>query len=263
MKKLIVSAFDGTLINSEEEIPTSTVMLFDELRRRDYKIAIATSRNLKMIIDYNHDFPFLDYIISSNGAFIYDTVLEKVVYKKNILISNVRKIITKFYEQSIIYLIDNLNLNLISEESVYEQDCDIVKIDDYSKFLDENKNIYKMELYFNDYEEAKRALEIIENFHLKLSGNLKRQNGKYMLEITHQDVNKFEGVKKLVAKSGVSIEDVIAFGDDYTDIDLIRNVGMGVAVKDAVLEVKEVAKDITDDCNHKGVENYLRNNIRI
>ena len=38
MKKLIVSDFDGTLVNKDEEIPTSTVMLIDDLRRKGYLI---------------------------------------------------------------------------------------------------------------------------------------------------------------------------------------------------------------------------------
>ena len=56
MKELIVSDFDDTLINSDEEIPASTVVVLDSLRRTGYKFAIATGELYKQICDYNHDF---------------------------------------------------------------------------------------------------------------------------------------------------------------------------------------------------------------
>lgn len=259
MKKLIISDFDGTLVNSEEEIPTSTVMLIDVLRRKGYKFGIATGRCIKSILDYNHDFHFIDYIISSNGAYIYDTEKEKVIYKKNILISNVKKIIKLFYDKATIYLTDNVTWNLISENSAYEDDFDVIKVDDYEKFLEENKtNIYKIETYFNSIDDVKDALEEIKKLNLKVNVNIQINGNKYLLEITHVDVNKYEGLVKVCAKEKIDIKDVIAFGDGHNDIDLIKNAGVGVAVLNAVEELKKVASDITEDCNHKGVEKYLR-----
>lgn len=259
MKKLIVSDFDGTLVNKEEEIPTSTVMLIDDLRRKGYFFAIATGRSLKSILDYNHDFCFIDYIISSNGAYIYDTEKEKVIYKKNLLISNVKQIIKLLYDKSIIYLTDDVTWNLISKDAAYEEEFDVIKVNDYPKFLEENKNnIYKMEIYFQSMDEVQKALEIVESLNLKINANIQINNDKYMLEITHQDVNKYEGLRKICDKRKIDMNDVIAFGDGHNDIELIQNAGIGVAVENAVDELKKVADAITEDCNHKGVEKYLR-----
>lgn len=260
MKKLIVSDFDGTLVNNEDEIPTSTVMIIDDLRRKDYKFCIATGRSIKSVLDYNHDFHFIDYIISSNGAYIYDTEKEKVIYKKNMLISNVKKIVKMFYDKSIIYLTDNVTWNLISEKSAYEDDYDVIKVEDYEKFIEDNKtNIFKIEAYFKSGEDVKEALEDLQKLNLKINVNMQINGSKYLLEITHQDVDKYEGVLKVCEKNKIDISDVIAFGDGHNDIELIKNVGIGVAVSNAVEEVKEVAKAITDDCNNKGVEKYLKN----
>ena len=259
MKKLIVSDFDGTLVNKEDEIPTSTVMVIDNLRRKGYKFGIATGRSIKSIIDYNHDFHFIDYIISSNGAYIYDTEKEKVIYKKNILISNVKKIVNRFYDDAIIYLTDNNTWNLISSESAYEEDYDVIKVDDYDKFIEENKtNIYKIEMYFKNKDDLKEALDEIEKYNIKVKVNMQINEHRNILEITHQDVDKFEGLMKVCNKLKITKDDVIAFGDGYNDIKLIDNVGIGVAVENAVDEVKKVAKDITDSCYNKGVEKYLK-----
>ena len=47
MSMLIVSDFDGTLIDDLGSIPYSTVGLIDKLRRNGHKFAVATGRCLK------------------------------------------------------------------------------------------------------------------------------------------------------------------------------------------------------------------------
>lgn len=259
MKKLIMSDFDETLINSDEEIPTSTVMVIDDLRRRGYKFAVATGRPLKSILDYNHDFLFIDYVVASNGSYIYDCVKEKKIYKKNLLYSNVKKIINNYFDKSIIYLINDITWNLISDKSAYEKDYDVIKVDDYKEFIEINKNnIYKMEVYFKTLDEAKKAISEINKLNLKINSILQLTGGKYLIEIVHEDVSKFNGAMILASKNKISTDDIIALGDGNNDYEIIKNVGIGVAVGNAVDEVKSVAKYITDDCNHKGVEKYLK-----
>ena len=260
MKELIVSDFDDTLINSDEEIPASTVVVLASLRRTGYKFAIATGRPLQTILDYNRDFLFTDYIISNNGAVIYDCVKEKIIFHKSMLVSNVKKIVKTYYDKAIIYLVDSYNWNLISEKSAYNNDADIVnRIGNYEKFIEEaKKDINKIELYFKTLKEAETSLEEIKSLNLKVNVNLQISGDRFMLEITHQDVSKLTGVSYIASKNKIGLDSVVAFGDGHNDIELIKNVGVGVAVGNAVDELKEVAKELTDDCNHKGVEKFLK-----
>ena len=255
---LIVSDFDGTLIDDLGSIPYSTVGLIDKLRRDGNKFAVATGRCLKSVLDYNKDFCFMDYIISSNGAYIYDTKLKKAIYKKNLLITNVRKIIKKYIDKSTIYVTDDNIWHLLSKNSAYEDDFDVIKETDYNSFLSNNKyNIYKMELYFKSIKNAKNCMDDLRNMNLKICINLQINNNKYIVEITHQDVNKLQGVLKILKKVKCKLEDVIAFGDGYNDISLLEKVGYGIAIGNAVSEVKKIAFDVTLDNNNKGVEKYL------
>jgi hydroxymethylpyrimidine pyrophosphatase-like HAD family hydrolase len=52
---------------------------------------------------------------------------------------------------------------------------------------------------------------------------------------------------------GIDLKDVIAFGDNYNDIDMLQSVGLGVAVNNARPEVKAAAKEITVDSVKDGV----------
>ena len=52
MYKLIVSGFDGVLIDSDEAINMGTVMKIDNLRRNGEKFCVFTDRVLQDILDY-------------------------------------------------------------------------------------------------------------------------------------------------------------------------------------------------------------------
>lgn len=259
MYKLVVSDFDGTLIDQEGRIPLSTVILLDELRRKGIKIGIVTGRCLKSVLDYNKDFVICDYLITSNGAYIYDLEQQKVLFKKAIGIRTVKKLIKDYYEKAIIYLTDHNTWNLISEKGDDFEEIDVVKIPDRKSFLEENKkNIYKMELHFKTLSLAKKSLKEINNLNLKINANLQLYDDKFIVEITNFGVSKKEGLKKILTKDNLSMKDVIAFGCGYNDLELLKEVGLAVVVKNAIKEAKNIADDQTLDHNSKGVESYLK-----
>ena len=107
-------------------------------------------------------------------------------------------------------------------------------------------------------KEAEISLEEIKNLNLKVNVNLQISGDKFLLEITHQDVSKLTGVSYVASKNKIGLDRVVAFGDGHNDVELIKNVGVGVALENAVDELKKVAKELTDDCNHKGVEKFLK-----
>ena len=92
MYKMFVSNFDGTLIDSDEAIPLSTMVEIDRIRKLGVKFVVATGRILKSVLDYNRDFPFLDYVISCDGAYVYDVSNRKTLYKKPLGGSIIKKI---------------------------------------------------------------------------------------------------------------------------------------------------------------------------
>ena len=245
MYKLIVSSFLNTIINDYEEIPMSTVVLIDELRRSGIKFVIATGKDIDSIIYYNRDFPFNDYLITSNGAYIYDMNKNKVIFKKNIGIRTIKRIIKSYYDKSIIYLTNDRTRNLISNEK--------------DKFIEENKNnIYKIDLYFENKLTAEQSLKEISLLELDINTNLKIYNDKYYIEITHSSASKDKALERIAKKLKIDMKDIISFGSGYNDIEIIKKTGYGVAMKNACKKLKSVANDITLDNNSKGVEFYLR-----
>ena len=64
MIKMVVSGFYNTLLDEEEAIPTSTMLEIERIRQKGVAFTICTNRLYTEVLDYNKDFPFLDYIVS-------------------------------------------------------------------------------------------------------------------------------------------------------------------------------------------------------
>lgn len=241
MYKLIVSDFDGTLVDDDLAIPLSTMLEIDRVRRMGILFTIATSRCLGDILYYNRDFSFLDYVIASNGAVVYDVNKEKVIFKKSISVVAIRKI-----------------YNIFSGYDIYACRKD-------RKFrltdLDDINDIYKFEIVCDSKNMVEDVITGLEKLKLKISFNEQYVNGNYYVDIVSASINKFLGVEKICARRKINISDVLSFGDYYDDILLVKNSGCGVAMDNAIKEVKKVSKKKTLDNLNKGVEEFIKNNF--
>lgn len=235
MYKLVVSSFDNTLINSEEAISTSTMIKLDEIRNKGVIFGISTNRCYKDVLSYNRDFPFIDYIIAYNGAYVYDVKKEKTLFKKSLLIGNVKKIYNKFKDYKLLFYTDTdiySDLNAINDNKVYK----IKIICNESEFNLISKELDKLNLdiiYYmnNDYD-------------------------SYFIEIFRRSVNKLIGIEKICNKK-ISLDNVLYIGYDNTDLDVFKNVGYSSIVANGNLELKDYVDSVTFSNDEKGVEKLL------
>ena len=77
----------------------------------------------------------------------------------------------------------------------------------------------------------------------------------------NSEVSKWNTIKSLTEKLGIDTKNIIAFGDDYNDIDMIKNAGIGIAMGNAEENVKKVANFVTDTNMNDGVAKYIKQKI--
>ena len=68
-----------------------------------------------------------------------DVIKQNVIFKKNIGIRTIKKIIKEFYDKASIYLINNNIWNFFDDGSVSKYNYDVRKITNKDEFLEENK----------------------------------------------------------------------------------------------------------------------------
>lgn len=75
--------------------------------------------------------------------------------------------------------------------------------------------------------------------------------------IMNKKATKSNGISFLAQKFNIDVENIIAFGDDYNDIDMLEFCGTGICVKNAVDDVKVFANQICDTNENDGVAKWI------
>ena len=79
------------------------------------------------------------------------------------------------------------------------------------------------------------------------------------LEIAKKGTEKYKGITEIARLEDISNENIIAFGDGLNDVEMLKKCGIGVAMKNALPEVKEQADYITSRTNNEnGVVEFLK-----
>lgn len=253
--KLIATDFDGTLVNDEKKVTPATKEILYKKKKENYKIVGVTARALESAKEIG-DIDFFDYLILNNGAYIYN-VKEKVGnYVKSITKEQAQKVTQELEKDSIqidycsgtkYYIYKKPNVSALpflkKIKSIEEVSEEIAKINIFLK--DQNK----LEYYKN---KIKSTFRDISCFIMQDSTDTKK-----WLVLTPCDLNKKITLQKLGDKLKISLEEMIFFGDGLNDLEVITAVGCGVAMGNALKEVKENANAITKSNNEEGIAHFL------
>ena len=132
-----------------------------------------------------------------------------------------------------------------------------MRLDGYAALRNEagarSGQLLKAALHHDDpkvYEAIKQELSSIE-------GVEAAQSDACWCDVLAKGCSKAEGVAALARAMGCGLDKVAAIGDDENDVDLIGSVGLGIAMGNALPEVKAVAKARTLDNDHDGVAHAI------
>lgn len=81
-------------------------------------------------------------------------------------------------------------------------------------------------------------------------------------KFTKSGITKEKAILAVCEACHADVSEIIAFGDDYADIGMLKLCGVGVAMDNAVQEVKDIADDITLSNEEDGVAAYLEKWIK-
>lgn len=254
MYKMVVSDFCGTLINSEEAISVSTMLELDRIRKEGILFCITTSKSLKIVKEYNKDFPFIDYIVAFNGSYIFDVEKNEVLFDKALSSSSVKKIYKLFSDKSLsFYTLEFCNYTGLYKDKDYSE-----MLIDALGFIDENKKgIYKINVYAESLKEAKAIIKKLKDNNIAVNTYIVEEDEVYIVEITNSSNDKLKAIEKIAKKNKISMKDVLAVCSSASSCNLIEKVGCGCCVANADKSVKKVANEFTDSNENKGVEHLI------
>lgn len=255
--KVVATDFDGTLLSSNKVITEINKKAFDECRKKGCYVVGISARNLssiKSVCDIN----LFDFLIINNGTYIYDLSNNRGEYLEYLSEDVVKDITDMFIEKS--NGIDYCGVN-----KYYSNKTKLKKIRPFHlqiSGLDEvDEHVARINIFGKSNEDVYEFKRIVDEKYPNLNTitmlDTDANSDRRWVAINPSTCNKAIALKKLTERIGCKMDEVLFFGDATNDIEIITQVGCGVAMGNAIDEVKDVAKDITVSNDEDGVAYYI------
>ena len=256
MYKMVACEFNRTLINSEEAISTSTMIEIDKLRRdKGIVFTVMTNELPDYVLDYNADFPFIDYIVGYNGAYIYDAVNEKCIFKKSIGISIIKKVYRLFNDLDLCFYTSQYGAYWGNYREKYY--CSVIT--DFNKFSDVHRgDVFKIAIICSNKKEVDRVFKALDDYDVNVDVRILKKNGKIFIELLSKLNSKMNGLHRICRIKKISYEEILAIVCSDTDLCVMDKVGKSVAIGGCCDKVRRVATEFTGTNEEKGVEQVLK-----
>ncbi|MDR6552628.1 Cof-type HAD-IIB family hydrolase [Paenibacillus qinlingensis] len=249
----IVLDLDGTLLDSDKSISLRNYQSVKRCFDSGIHIIVATARPPRAANQFVKNFPFVDYLVYYNGALI--TCKSKQIQRHISIPMAISQQINNFIafhaHQSIIsyevndswYTCSPIHDTQLSHFGIRANDPKPLVVNrDFISSLSPTKILVHG---YNNWR------DVVEQFGNHL--NVIATDGGVLVQIMHKSASKEDAVQWVLTDIGVKPENVMVFGDDFNDLGLFHTCGFPIAMENAIIELKNSAKHITESNDNDGV----------
>lgn len=254
--KLLLFDLDGTLLRSDKIISDNTIEVLEKCRKTGLLIGVSTSRSQQNSLKYIAELA-PEIIVSSGGALI--TYKNEPVYKAEFSVNEVNRIIRTAREicgadcEITVDTFDSHYWNYKIDPKAVDKQWEGTVYCDFSEDFPEPS--LKICVEIADDEIAHRLCSELKEY-----DSIRFTDGNWY-KFTKKEATKENAIAKLCEILGISEKNVMAFGDDLADIGMLKMCGIGVAMGNAVDEVKEVSDIVIGTNDEDGIAVFLEENI--
>ena len=272
---IIAIDLDGTLLKDDKTVSEFTLETLRAISGTFAHIFFTTGRRERIGINVLKSFDFKSWAIYNNGMIATEWPNRQRIFSNYIPKNLIVKVVHCLSEISRppILLIDSksggqdilmdsslLSIDVYREYSEIHKKFSIIEDDiSKSKFLDKIVGIFLSEPIENVPEIRAHLTnmlgEVIE--HRSLDNLIYRPTHR-IIEILQPKHTKWNGISELREIVANSTTEVIAFGDDYNDLDMLINADKSFAPETAIEAAKEAADKIIGSNNEDGVAKKLK-----
>lgn len=253
--KLLLFDLDGILLQTDKTISKQTMEELENCRKRGIMIGVSTSRSEKNSMEFIAELN-PDVVISSAGALV--KFKDTYIYKAEFSAQETRDLIKMAREicgaecEITIDTVDGHYWNYKIDPKQQDKSWgDSI----YTDFVEFEMPSLKMCVEIFDESAAKMLQERL------LECDCDRFSDGYWYKFTKRTATKENAILHMCEACGITTDDIIAFGDDYADIGMLKLCGVGVAMGNAIDEVKAIADSVIGDNDHDGIADYLKSAV--
>ncbi|MBS6179614.1 Cof-type HAD-IIB family hydrolase [[Clostridium] innocuum] len=286
MIQMIVMDMDGTLLTSENKISPKTKELLLRVQQQGVRLVLASGRSYCKLLEYAKELcmeAYGGYLLEVNGLILYDLASGKRHIRKQMGRIEMEELFTYFRQWDVEFMAQfDDGLYDYNPESIIKEKAEYRRIhnlgEDYPwtggafALLADNRKGYPNIHYIDTWEEIDRRINKVSiAYHADVMAEVSAQAKRDLkdrywlglttpkwLELMPLGITKGSGLQALVNMLGISMRDVMAFGDGENDIEMLQAAGIGIAMGNAMAEVKAAADEETDSNNDEGIFKALQ-----
>ena len=268
--KLIAIDMDGTLLDSQKEIPAENIIvIYDDisldvgqLRIRE-KGSAGGHNGIKNIILHLGTESEEEYIIMNNGCSTYETKNWKLLQYESLSRSEMEELLQAcedfpevaltFTGEKTYYVVGDEVPELVAYDAgtVFTE----AKARSLEEIFAEGQVIFQA-MYMADSEPLDAFQNAVQDRLNQSYSTVRSQD--YIFEIMPQGATKASGLKHLAEKLGIAPDQIMALGDAANDLEMLQFVGQSVAMGNASDDIKELCKYVTLTNDEAGVAHAIR-----
>lgn len=266
--KLVVVDMDGTFLNDENKYnETQFNKLFKQLEANDIKFAVASGSQAQRLWSKFSNYLDKMFFISQNGSVIFAG--DKLLGISPISVDDLHVILKKLsqYPHKSIsqIIISGVKQTYIDQQTpdevrdvIKEYYSDLAMVPDIFKVnqADVGEAITKVGVRFsNEITDVKQE---IAEFRAALPAALASLNSGFNVElIGAKNVDKITGIKLIQEQFNIANDEIMTFGDNENDAEMLAMTPNSYAMANASEEVKKIAKHVAPSNNDEGVLKVL------
>lgn len=266
--KIIALDMDGTLLNEKKQISEGNQEAINQAMEQGIYIVPASGRIKSALPKEILTHPGISYGICSNGATVFDMKTGNALFRCNLDRELVLQILEDLVGFDIIIDIF-VNGKIISEEK-NKQRLDEFEMSDVMKefvrssrtyipsclldfVMNEAVHIERFNIFYKTIEQKEAICKRLSKYQVVIASSL-----SINLEVNSQGADKGTALMWLANYLGILPEETMAMGDSNNDTTMIKKAGIGVAMGNAIQEIKDIADDITLTNEEDGVAFSIR-----
>ena len=255
--RMIVLDLDDTLLKDDRTVSELTRRRLLEAQQQGMIVVLASGRPTYAMQHLAKELCLAEYggyFISFNGARITSCANQHILLSVDISHAQMCKLFDLAQEHGVYIQTYTEDHILVSKDNEYTQiekeitGMDVIECADFKAEIPKTAVKAMMLEHPDRLKEVEKALRpVVEN---ELYMTITKP---FFLEFMNPAVDKGKSLVTLAQHLNVPMEQVIAVGDSYNDISMIKAAGLGVAMGNAVEAVKQAADYETADNEHDGV----------
>ncbi len=256
VRGIIALDLDGTLLDPNKRLTTRNLYALENAAELGWEIVPATGRFYNGMPEFIRELPFVNYVITINGAQVLDIKRRLIVYEAEMPYKKAVKLMEWLDDFPVVYdcymggkgymseshkeKIDSIVRDPHSRKMLHELRQPVPDLKEF--LLEQKQDVQKVQFFIKDDMLRMKMLDIIPQIFSEVTvSSALEQN----VEINAENGNKGEALYALAKYLGVQREDTIAIGDGLNDLPMIHAAGLGIAMTNGAQRLKDEAKWVT------------------